>query len=42
LAPEWPYRDKSIEELRKSMPPELAQVGVTELTDHLEGIEGVV
>jgi pimeloyl-ACP methyl ester carboxylesterase len=38
LALEWPYRDKSIEELRKSTPPELAQVGVTELTDHFEGI----
>jgi pimeloyl-ACP methyl ester carboxylesterase len=38
LTPEWPYRDKSVEELRKSTPPELAEVGVKELTDHFEGI----
>ena len=38
LAPEWPYRDKPIEELRKSTPPELAEVGVKELTDHFEEI----
>ena len=37
-APEWPYRDKSIAELRASTPPELAQVGVKELVDHYEGI----
>jgi pimeloyl-ACP methyl ester carboxylesterase len=37
-APEWPYRDKPVEELRKSTAPELANVGVKELTDHYEGI----
>jgi pimeloyl-ACP methyl ester carboxylesterase len=38
VAPEWPYREASLEELRKNTPPELAQVGVKELTDHYEGI----
>jgi pimeloyl-ACP methyl ester carboxylesterase len=38
LAPEWPYRDKPIEDLRKNTPSELADVGVQELTDHYEGI----
>src|SRR6266487_4981982 len=38
VAPEWPYRDKSVEELRESTPPELAEVGVKELTDHFEAI----
>ncbi|WIG61136.1 MAG: hypothetical protein OJF49_003884 [Ktedonobacterales bacterium] len=38
LAPEWPYRDKPVEELRKNTPPELAEVGVKELTDHFDGI----
>jgi hypothetical protein len=38
LAPERPYRDKPVEELRKNTPPELAEVGVKELTDHFEEI----
>jgi pimeloyl-ACP methyl ester carboxylesterase len=38
VAPEWPYRDKSVEELRANTPPELAEIGVTELTDHFEAI----
>lgn len=38
LAPEWPYRDKSLEELRANTSPELAAIGVKELTDHYEGI----
>ena len=38
LAPEWPYRDKSAAELRASTPPELAHVGVKELTDHYAAI----
>jgi pimeloyl-ACP methyl ester carboxylesterase len=38
LAPEWPYRDKSIAELRKATPPELAEIGVKELVDHFEEI----
>lgn len=38
LVPEWPYRDKSVEELRASTPPELAQIGVKELVDHFESI----
>jgi pimeloyl-ACP methyl ester carboxylesterase len=37
-APEWPYRDAPIEKLRENTPPELAQVGVKELTDYFEGI----
>ncbi len=38
VAPEWPFRDASVEELRKNTSPELAQVGVKELTDHYDGI----
>lgn len=38
LAPEWPYRDKPVEELRANTPPELAEVGVKELVDHYEAI----
>ncbi len=37
-APEWPYRDKSVAELKENTPPELAQIGAKELTDHYEGI----
>jgi pimeloyl-ACP methyl ester carboxylesterase len=39
-APEWPYRDpnKTAAELRENTPPELAEVGVKELTDHYESI----
>lgn len=38
VVPEWPYRDKSVEELRASTPPELAEIGVAELTDHFAAI----
>jgi pimeloyl-ACP methyl ester carboxylesterase len=38
LTPEWPYRDASVEELREHTPPELAEIGVTELTDHFAAI----
>src|SRR6185369_9579945 len=40
VAPEWPYRDpgKSAAQLRESTPPELAEIGVKELTDHYESI----
>jgi len=38
IVPEWPYRGKSVEELRTGTPPELAEIGVTELTDHFEAI----
>jgi pimeloyl-ACP methyl ester carboxylesterase len=38
LTPEWPYRDASVEELRAHTPPELAEIGVTELTDHFAAI----
>ncbi len=38
MAPEWPYRDKPVEELRANTPPELAQIGVTELVNHYEAI----
>jgi pimeloyl-ACP methyl ester carboxylesterase len=37
-APEWPLRDKSVEELKANTPPELAEIGVKEITDHYEGI----
>src|SRR5437588_7854194 len=37
-APEWPLRDKPIEELKANPPAELAEVGVKEITDHYEGI----
>jgi pimeloyl-ACP methyl ester carboxylesterase len=39
-APEWPYRDpnKTAAELRENTPPELAQIGLKELTDHYESI----
>ena len=37
-APEWPYRDKSVSELKENTPPELAQIGAKELTDHFESI----
>lgn len=38
LAPEWPYRVKSIEDLRRDTPQDLAEVGVQELTDHFDAI----
>src|SRR4029453_13209845 len=38
LTPEWTYRDASVEELRAHTPPELAEIGVTELTDHFAAI----
>jgi pimeloyl-ACP methyl ester carboxylesterase len=37
-APEWPYRDASVQELRANTPPELAEIGVKELVDHYEAI----
>jgi pimeloyl-ACP methyl ester carboxylesterase len=37
-APEWPLKDKPIDELRANPPEELAQIGVQELTDHYESI----
>lgn len=37
-APEWPYRDQSVAELRQNTSPELATVGAKELTDHYEAI----
>ena len=38
LTPEWPYRDASVEKLQEHTPPELAEVGVVELTDHFESV----
>ena len=38
VAPAWPYRDKSVAELKQNTPPELAQIGAKELTDHYEAI----
>jgi pimeloyl-ACP methyl ester carboxylesterase len=39
-APEWPYRDpnKTAAELRENTPPELAQIGLKEITDHYESL----
>lgn len=37
-APEWPYRNASVRELRENTPPEVAEIGVLELTDHFESI----
>lgn len=38
LAPAWPYRDRPIEELRRTPPPELATLGVTEIVDHFANV----
>jgi pimeloyl-ACP methyl ester carboxylesterase len=38
VLPEWPYRDASVEELHDNTPPELAEIGVGELTDHFAAI----
>lgn len=38
IAPEWPLKDKSAQELRKNPPPELARLGVQEIVNHYEGI----
>jgi pimeloyl-ACP methyl ester carboxylesterase len=38
LDPEWPFRDDTVAALRVNTSPELAQVGVKELTDHYEAI----
>ncbi|MBN9387719.1 MAG: alpha/beta fold hydrolase [Chloroflexi bacterium] len=37
-APEWPYRDRPVRELREDTAPELAEIGGNELTDHFEKI----
>jgi pimeloyl-ACP methyl ester carboxylesterase len=38
LAPAWPYKDRSIEDLRRSPAPEFARLGVTEIVDHYDRI----
>lgn len=38
IAPEWPYRNRSVQELREDTAPELAEIGGDELTDHFEKI----
>ena len=38
IAPAWPHKDKSVEELRRNPPKELAGVGVPEIVDHYEKI----
>ena len=38
IAPEWPYRDASVQELKENTPAELAEIGALELTDHYETI----
>jgi pimeloyl-ACP methyl ester carboxylesterase len=38
LAPTWPHKDKSIEELRKNPPAALAGLGVQEIVDHYAAI----
>jgi pimeloyl-ACP methyl ester carboxylesterase len=37
-APAWPYKDRSVENLRANPAPELARLGVTEIVDHYEKI----
>lgn len=37
-APAWPYRDKPVDELRKSPPAQLAGLGIREIVDHYAGI----
>lgn len=37
-APAWPYKDKSVEDLRENPPAELANLGITEIVDHYEKI----
>ena len=38
LAPTWPHKDKSIEELRRNPPAKLAGLGVQEIVDHYAAI----
>jgi pimeloyl-ACP methyl ester carboxylesterase len=38
LAPTWPHKDRPIDELRRTPPPALAGLGVTEIVDHFERI----
>jgi pimeloyl-ACP methyl ester carboxylesterase len=38
IAPEWPYRDASVQQLRENTRSELAEIGVKELVDHYEAI----
>jgi pimeloyl-ACP methyl ester carboxylesterase len=38
LAPTWPHKDKSVEELRRNPPAELAGLGVQEIVDHYAAI----
>lgn len=37
-APEWPLKDRPLDELRRDPPAELAEIGVQELVDHYETI----
>ncbi len=34
LAPAWPYKDRSVEDLNKNLDPKLAKLGVIEIVDH--------
>ena len=38
LAPTWPHKDRSVEELRSNPPAELAGLGVEEIVDHYAAI----
>src|SRR5512135_1424102 len=38
LTPTWPYKDRSIDEQRRSPLPELGRLGITEIVDHHEKI----
>jgi pimeloyl-ACP methyl ester carboxylesterase len=38
ITPEWPYKDFSRESMYANTPPELAKVGIKEITDHYEKI----
>jgi pimeloyl-ACP methyl ester carboxylesterase len=38
LAPAWPYKDRSVEELRRSPDPNLGRLGLIEIVDHYDRI----
>jgi pimeloyl-ACP methyl ester carboxylesterase len=38
LAPAWPYKDQTVDQLRQNPPPELARLGITEIVDHYDRI----
>ena len=38
LAPAWPYKDRSVDELRRSPDPNLGRLGLIEIVDHYDRI----